>query len=124
MRELEKKETTKRKELDTECFVLWKQISKTTNYEYLTGHDLHGRKLVGFYSPEKKNPKEPDIRVYLSVEKGKESVQVASLWENLSKNDKRYLTGTTTDNEKLRGFYSDEPENTKKPLIRVYFNKE
>lgn len=119
MRELKEK---KEKKLE-ECFVLWKQTSKSGK-EYLTGHDLHNRKLVAFYNSTKKNPKEPDVRIYLQAEKGKENTIVASLWETLSKNgEKRYLTGSTTDKEKLLAFYGDEVDN-KKPIIRAYFGNE
>lgn len=107
-----------------EAFALWKNVGKTTGKEYLSGNaskecgELAGAALVGFYNTNKENPKAPDIRI--CVKDGDKTIEVASLWENISKNEKRYLTGMTNEKEKLVGFYSKE-ENTNKPDIRVYF---
>ena len=106
-----------------EVFVLWRQKSKEGN-EYLSGNisDEDKAKLVGFFNTNKKNPNEPDIRVFTQTEKKEDQVQVASLWANVSQNDKKYLTGTTNENEKLVAFYGKENEE-KRPYIRAYYKE-
>ena len=54
------------KKLEDFC-ALWEQESKNGN-TYLSGKDRDGNRLVAFYNDNKKNPKEPDIRVYYSDE--------------------------------------------------------
>ena len=107
-----------------ECLVLWKQQAKT-GLNYLSGRIANEEKtrLQAFYNTNKKNPKEPDIRVYLINEEGKRDIEVASLWETIAKNESRYLTGTTNENEKLVGWYS-KVEDEKLPYIRVYYKED
>lgn len=110
----------------TEAFVLWKNEAKSGN-DYLKGYtpaDKKGNqtKLIGYFNPNKKNPKEPDVRVYALVD-DKQDIEVASLWENVSEGKgTRYLTGTTNDDEKLVAFYGKENEE-KRPYIRVYYKE-
>ena len=80
-------------------------------------------KVIGFFNTNKKNPKEPDIRIYVLDEKNNIGKEVASLWDSLSKQNVRYLTGITDEKEKLVGFYGNEHEE-KRPFIRVYFEEE
>lgn len=123
MKSVTAKPATNNKSELKEAFALWNQESKDGKTEYLTGKtsDDQPLRLVAFYNSVKKNPKQPDITVYEKVEKGKERNQVASLWESTSKSGKTYLTGSTNDNEKLVGFYNDNTQNGKYPMIRVYF---
>lgn len=116
-------ETPEKKSL-REAFALWKTTSKQ-GVEYLSGtvSDDNKTKLVGFFNSKKKNPNEPDVRVYLQVEQGEASQEVASLWSNVDKNDKPYLSGTTNENERLVGFYGDENQE-KRPFIRAYYSNE
>ena len=104
-----------------ESFVLWKETSKTgTNY--LKGYITEGKiKLVGFYNTNKKNPKEPDIRIYNINEEGKQDKEVCDLWETVSKSEKRYLNGKTDEDEKIIAFYNQENEEGTRPYIRAYF---
>lgn len=106
-----------------ESFVLWKNISKANN-EYLSGNTLDDPKdtfkLVGFFNTNKKNPKEPDIRIYSLNDEGKQETEVADLWETVSKNENRYLTGSTNEKEKLIAFYGNN-EDLKRPYIRAYY---
>lgn len=107
----------------TEAFALWLHKSKANN-EYLSGLTTSENgdvRLVGYFNTNKKNPKEPDIRVYSLNDEGNQDIEVADLWENISKQETRYLSGTTNDKEKLVGFYGDKKEE-KRPYIRVYFN--
>lgn len=117
-----KKEEVKQEVKLTEAFVLWKNKAKS-GLDYFKGMDLNKVKLVAFYNSTKKNPKEPDVRIYTVNAEGKQDKEVASLWENVSKNEKRYLTGSTDEKEKLVAFYGDESDE-KKPYIRAYFKED
>lgn len=117
------KEYEVKKEFDLkEAFALWQHVSKEGN-SYLTG-SVENMKLIGFYNKNKKNEKEPDIRVY-SVENDEISKEaVASLWKNLSKDNKYYLTGTDNEGLKLVGFYNDNIiEYPNRPVVRVYYKE-
>ena len=64
-----KRISNKKEERRLEDFcALWEQKSKN-GLEYLTGKDADGNKIVAFYNESKKNPNEPDIRVYYSNDK-------------------------------------------------------
>ena len=106
-----------------ESFVLWKNISSKQN-EYLSGiatdDPSNTFKLIGYFNTNKKNPKEPDIRIYSLNDEGKQDSEVASLWESISKNNNRYLTGTTNEKEKIIAFYGNS-EDEKRPYIRAYY---
>lgn len=54
----------------TEIMSLWESESKN-GLEYLTGVTKDGKRVVAFWNEEKKNDKEPDLRVYYSLEKNK-----------------------------------------------------
>lgn len=108
-----------------ESFVLWKNKAKSGE-DYLKGHiienDKKGFELVGFYNTNKKNPKEPDIRIYTIDDKGNAYKEVCDLWETVSKDEKRYLTGSTDDKEKIIAFYNDKQnEEGTRPYIRAYY---
>ena len=110
----------------TEAFVLWKNKSKN-NVEYLSGKlsdEGSNVKLVGYFNTRKKNPKEPDIRIYDIDSDGSQGIEVCSLWENISKGEKRYLTGTTNDQEKIIAFYNNLKENPNRPYIRAYYKQD
>lgn len=116
--------TKKKGELGEEAFVLWKQVSKT-GVDYLTGYIVEdgkrGQGIVGFFNGNKKNPKEPDIRIYLTADElAKE--EVCSLWEHISINEKRYLTGSTDEKEDITAFYNNSDVETR-PYIRAYYTK-
>ena len=119
MRTVKKEEQKESKKLE-EVFALWKKKARS-GLDYLTGKTTDNTNLVAYYNTNKKNPKEPDIRVYVSND-GKTGEEVASLWESISKKDEktRYLTGTTNEKEKLVAFY-EESENEKRPYIKAYF---
>lgn len=109
-----------------EAFVLWKKTAKS-GLEYLTGYTLdeNGNKtyLNGFFNAKKENPKAPDIRILTAANEGEESVEVASLWENVSEGKgTRYLTGSTNEKEKIVAFYGKENEE-KRPYIRAYYKE-
>lgn len=118
------KEYEVKKEFDLkEAFALWERTSQAGN-KYLTGK-VDDLKLIAFLNKEKKNEKEPDIRIY-TIENDEISKEaVASLWKNLSKNNRYYLTGIDNEGLRLVGFYNEQiMEFPDRPLIRVYFQKE
>lgn len=117
-------ESEVKKELK-ECLALWKTKAKT-GLDYLTGKtsDKESSKLVAYYNSNKKNPNEPDVRVYAKIE-GEKDMEVASLWENVGKTEKRYFTGKTNDDEKLVGFYNEfKTDDGKQPDIKVYYKED
>ena len=128
-KEIKEKELQKEEVQKTElweAFVLWRNEAKSGG-SYLRGYTpekvLGGVGLVGYFNSKKRNPKEPDIRVYTLDSEGKQDKEVCSLWENVSKNEKRYLTGTTDDKEKIIAFYNEDKESNR-PYIRAYFKQE
>ena len=105
-----------------ESFALWQYVSKSGN-KYLAGKlsdKLGSGRLVGYYNSNKKNPKEPDIRIYNLDSEGHQDHEVADLWASVSETTgTEYLTGVSDEKERLIGFYNDT--NGKTPYIRVYF---
>lgn len=100
-----------------ESFVLWKNTSKEGK-AYFTGRTDGKSKVTGFYNTNKKNPKEPDLRII-----DKDDKEFASLWCNVGKNEKKYLAGTLKDGKKIVGFFA-KAEDEKKPFIRVYLSED
>ena len=118
-------QTTKSiKEQLKEAFALWENKKGDTIYYTGKTSGDNSVRVVAFLNYTKKNPKEPDIRVYEQVEKGKKKPELASLWESKSKAGKAYLSGTTNDNEKLVAFINDDTQDGKYPAIRVYFSND
>ena len=121
---VKKKEETKEGSALKELFVLWSKTSKA-GQTYLSGKlsdEKENVYLIGYYNTTKKNPNEPDIRIYNLDEEGKQDHVVCSLWNSESKNKTEYLSGVTDENEKVVGFYGDR-ENSARPLIRVYIEE-
>lgn len=111
--------TAKREQI----FAMWKRTGKKGN-AYFTGK-LKDQEIRGFYNTEKKNLKEPDIRIYGVDGDGKLSKEeIISLWCNATKNGKKILTGKL-NGEKVVGFINANatPEN-KQPYFSVYFSEE
>ena len=119
-----KTSTSTTKEQLKEAFALWE--NKKGDSIYYTGKtsDTKPVRVVAFINDSKKNPKEPDIRVYEQVEKGQKKPDLASLWESKSKAGKVYFSGSTNDNEKLIAFINDDTKDGKYPAIRVYFSND
>ena len=113
------KQTTEKKEFNMkQVFAMCLKKSKAGK-QYLSGYDDIGR-LVGFFNGKKKNPKEPDVRIYRVSEDGGENKEYTALWVNVSKNGKKFLTGKI-DDVKVVGFInaSATPEG-KRPYFSVY----
>lgn len=118
-----KKTAETKKEFNMEqAFAMWKQKSKSGT-DYFTGTAFDKKKLVGFYNGKKKNPKEPDIRIYGIDGEGKaESEEFVSLWVNVSKSGKKYLSGKL-DKKKIVGFINDKSKNAKAPYFSCYYSE-
>lgn len=117
-----KKEETKLEE----AFVLWKHESKS-GVAYLSGNTPADKgaslQLLGYFNNKKKNPKEPDVRIYTLDEEGKQDKEVCSLWESTSKSGNKYLSGSTDEKESIVAFYNELDENSKIPYIRAYYKE-
>lgn len=111
---------TERKELVELC-ALWKH--KGNSGEYLSGQTVGDSSfnVVGFFNTNKKNPNEPDVRIYEQTDKGsKLENEIIALWENISKNGNKYLTGNDNEGKKVVAFYGDVNEE-KRPFVRIYY---
>lgn len=111
-------------------FSLWKKQDQNGK-PYFSGKTEAGKYLVGFYNTKKKNPKEPDLRVYFQGNSGEElNTKVGySIWHNVNeKTDKQYFSGVYSDEEnevsyKVVGFIS-KSKNEKAPYLNFYLREE
>ena len=116
-----KANTEQKKEFKLEqAFALWKRKSQNGK-SYFTG-----KGIIGFYNGKKKNPKEPDLRIFTQTKSDVGSVigdEVCSLWLNESAlKNKQYFTGKYND-KKVVGFIN-KSENEKAPYISVYYSED
>lgn len=123
-----KKVETKEKEVKEnnmkELCILWHHKTET-EVEYLSGNlseELKFQKVIAFYNKNKKNEKEPDIRVYSLDEENRKDTQIISLWNQVSKSNLKYLSGKTNENEDVVAFYNQD-DDIKKPRIKVYLKE-
>lgn len=110
-----------KKELE-KAITLWKNESKLNGKIYLRGYDCNDNKVIGFFETEKKNEKQPDLKICLVKDK-KADKEIASLWLNESKGGKDYFSGSTSDKEKIVGFINEKATD-KIPYLNVYFKEE
>ena len=122
--------TTAEKKRLQGVFALWKRKSKDGKKTYFSGQleDKSGY-LTTFYNTNKKNLKEPDLRVYLEDEDGEfvtddegRTIEFCSLWVNATKQGKKYLSGKL-NGKRLVGFIN-ESASEKQPYISVYFSED
>lgn len=106
-----------------EVFALWKKESKSGN-PYFTGKSVEGISLRGFFVTNKKNPKEPDLRVYTVDEHGNLSEKpITSLWCNVSKKtNHKYLTGAL-GGQRVIAFIRNN-DNDKQPYVKCYYSED
>ena len=105
-----------------ELCILWEHTTEN-GLTYLSGNlseDLNYQKVIAFYNKDKKNEKEPDVRVYSLDNENKKDTQIISLWEQTSKQNVIYLSGLTNDKENVVAFYNSN-DDIKQPKIKVYF---
>lgn len=103
---------------------LWKKQSKDGKKVYFSGKvEATGEFLTGFYNTNKKNMKEPDLRVYLRDDSGNLSKETfIDLWCNPTKNGKKVLSGKL-NGKRIVGFIN-EKASEKQPYISVYYSDE
>lgn len=103
-----------------QLLALWKQKSKDGKTTYFTGKANTGISLRAFYNTKKKNPNEPDLRIFTSVDGEISKEPVGAMWCNASKKDntKKYLSGIF-DGIKVVAFFNSS-ENEKAPYISAY----
>ena len=113
------KNGTQKKEFTLEqVFAMWKKTGKSGK-TYFSGK-LGEEWLTGFYNTNKKNPKEPDIRVYINMEGEEENKEFVSLWCNVTKAGKKILNGKFEGKE-LIGFINEKAsKENKQPYVSVY----
>lgn len=115
------KKTTEKKEFKmVQAFAMWKRKSKAGK-AYFTGK-TEDSFLVGFYNGKKSNPKEPDIRIYEQDHDGNtKKEEYTSLWCNVSKNGKKFLSGKIGD-KRVVGFINEKAEGNR-PYFTVYYSE-
>lgn len=110
--------TEKSKKLE-QAFALWKHKAKSGS-AYFTG-GTRENPIIAYYNTKKKNPKEPDLRVYKLIE-NEIGDEICSLWVNSNDNGKQWLTGKFND-KKVVGFIY-KGDNEKRPYISVYYQED
>lgn len=124
----EKKESTLK-----HCMTLWTKESKKTIY--VSGvcgerEDPNKFNVVGFFNGKKKNPNEPDLRIYESFgthggdRMGHSKDAVASLWLHTTKDGVQYYTGLDNENLRLVAFLNRNKKKDSHPDINVYYDTE
>lgn len=105
---------------ENQILALWKQTSKKGD-SFLSSKDY-----VGFYNSNKKNPKEPDMRIYKKDADGKVGKEsLLDLWCNVTKDGKgKYLTGKISGRKVVGFITKDWTEESKKPYVSIYYSDE
>lgn len=114
--------TAEKKRLQGVC-ALWKRTS-ANGKTYFSGQTEDKQTfLTGFYNTDKKNLKEPDLRIYSHDAEGNLSKEPwLSLWCNATKKGKKVLSGKL-DGKKVVGFIKADAAE-KQPYISVYFDQD
>jgi len=118
----EKTTDQEKKEFNLEqVFAMWKETAKSGT-TYFTGY-YKGQSLRGFYNTEKKNPNEPDVKIYTTNDEGKLSKEpLLSLWCNATDEGKKYLSGKLKDN-RVVGFINEKANaENRQPYFSVYYS--
>lgn len=114
------KKETKNFKLE-QAFAMWKRKAKS-GMVYFTGKYNEGE-IRGFYNTKKKNPNEPDLRIYSVGKDGDLNEEIISLWCNAKENKKKYLSGKLGD-KRVVGFFNDKAtEENKQPYFSVYYSE-
>ena len=107
----------------TEVFAMWKMQSKEGK-TYFTGKN-NGISIRGFFNTAKKNPNEPDLRIYETDAEGalvKE--ELMSLWCNATEKGKKYLSGKY-NGKRVVGFINEKAtKENKQPYFTLYYSDE
>lgn len=105
-----------------QVFAMWKQTAKSGK-SYFTGK-YKGDELRGFYNSNKKNPNEPDVKIY-TVKDGELSKEpILVLWCNATDSGKKYLSGKIADS-RVVGFINEKANaENKQPYFSVYYSED
>ena len=109
-----------------QVITLWKKEGKKGN-AYFSGLTAKKTQVRGFYNTNKKNLKEPDLRIYALNKNGElEKEELASLWVNSSKDGKKkYLAGSINGLSKIVGFINEKADDKNNlPYVRIYLADE
>ena len=118
-------QTEQRKSNLEQCMALWTQKGGKVLYVTgIVGEGADAFRVVGFFNGKKKNPKEPDLRVYEQLEKGHSKEALASLWVAQAKSGGQYYWGRDNEQKRLVAFLNPNKKNPKEPDIRVYYQQE
>ena len=111
-----------KKRMEGVC-ALWRRTS-ANGKTYFSGQTEDKQHfLTAFYNTDKKNLKEPDLRVYIRDAEGNLSKEPwLSLWCNATKKGKKVLSGKL-DGKKVVGFIKADASE-KQPYISVYFEQD
>lgn len=119
--------TTAEKKTLKKVLALWKRTSKNGK-AYFSGKVDDGTfendfNVTAFYNTDKKNLKEPDLKIYARDDEGNLSKEpLLSLWCNPTKNGKKVLSGKL-DGKRVVGFIN-EKASEKQPYISVYYSND
>ena len=118
-----KAEETKKEFTMEQAGAFWRNRSKAGNTYFSGGFEQ--KPCKGFYVTNKKNPKEPDIRIYTVVDDSELSEEpIISLWCNVTKNGKKYLTGKIKK-QRFVGFINEKAtEENKQPYFSIYYQED
>ena len=119
--------STAEKKTMKQVLALWKRKSKNGKV-YFSGKVEDGTftndfYVTAFYNTDKKNLKEPDLKIYARDDEGNLSKEpVLSLWCNATKNGKKVLSGKL-DGKRVIGFIKADADE-KHPYITVYYSND
>ena len=116
-------------------FSLWRRKSKDGKKTYFSGKTTAGEYVVGFYNTKRKNPKEPDLRVYFqtdNTESGFIPGVSFSIWHNANdKTGKEYFSGVYQNEQNKNGVesykivgFKSKSKNEKAPELNFYIREE
>ena len=120
--------TTAEKKTLKQVLALWKKKSKDGKRTYFSGKVDDGTfennfYVTAFYNTDKKNLKEPDLKIYARDDEGNLSKEpILSLWCNPTKNGKKVLSGKL-DGKRVVGFIKENASENQ-PYISVYFSND
>ena len=106
-----------------QVFALWKKESKAGKTYFEGKYD--GASLRGFYNTQKKNPNEPDLRIYELNQEGElVREELLCLWCNATENGKKYLSGNF-GGKRVVGFINGKATaDNKQPYVSIYWSEE
>ena len=117
--------TATKKTTMTEIGAMWKRKSKKGT-PYYSGKTNAGMELVAFYNTNKKDLKEPDLKVYTKDREGNtDKKEWLVLWCNSTKDGKKkYLSGKLGEKRVVGFFNPKATEENKQPYFHLYYSED